>query len=84
MKVGVTASPEPIAFSWMDPPLMALPWAPYPATICDERTVADNATVAFRGNRYSVPPGLWGVEAILDSEGVGRYRTPQLPITIAS
>jgi len=41
-------------------PLMALPWAPYPATICDERTVADNATVAFRGNRYSVPPGLSG------------------------
>jgi transposase len=41
-------------------PLMALPWAPYPATICVERTVADNATVAFRGNRYSVPPGLGG------------------------
>ena len=41
-------------------PLMALPWAPYPATICVERTVADNATVAFRGNRYSVPPGLVG------------------------
>ena len=41
-------------------PLMALPWAPYPATICVERTVADNATVAFRGNRYSVPPGLTG------------------------
>ncbi len=39
-------------------PLMALPWAPYPATIYVERTVADNATVAFRGNRYSVPPGL--------------------------
>jgi transposase len=41
-------------------PLMALPWAPYPATICVQRTVADNATVAFRGNRYSVPPGLVG------------------------
>ncbi len=41
-------------------PLMELPWAPYPATICVERTVADNATVAFRGNRYSVPPGLSG------------------------
>ena len=39
---------------------MTLPWAPYPATICVERTVADNATVAFRGNRYSVPPGLVG------------------------
>jgi hypothetical protein len=39
---------------------MALPWAPYPATIIVERTVADNATIAFRGNRYSVPPGLVG------------------------
>jgi transposase len=41
-------------------PLLVLPWAPYPATIVVERTVADNATVAFRGNRYSVPPGLVG------------------------
>ena len=39
---------------------MALPWAPYPATIVVQRSVADNATVAFRGNRYSVPPGLAG------------------------
>ncbi len=39
-------------------PLMALPAAAYPATIIVERTVADNATVAFRGNHYSVPPGL--------------------------
>jgi hypothetical protein len=31
---------------------------------------------------YSVPPGLWGVEAILKIEGVGRYRTRQLPIAI--
>jgi transposase len=51
MTVGALADTEP---------LMALPWAPYPATICVERTVADNATVAFRGNRYSVPPGLSG------------------------
>jgi transposase len=42
-------------------PLLALPALPYPATICVERTVADNATVAFRGNRYSVPPGLTAV-----------------------
>ena len=41
-------------------PLTALPWAPFPATISIERTVADNAAVAFRGNRYSVPPGLAG------------------------
>ena len=39
-------------------PLLALPAAPYPATIEITAPVADNATVAFRGNRYSVPPGL--------------------------
>jgi transposase len=39
-------------------PLLALPSAPFPATTEVERIVADNATVAFSGNRYSVPPGL--------------------------
>ena len=46
-------------------PLLALPAAPYPATIQVARGVAGNATVAFRGNRYSVPPGLGGVEVTL-------------------
>jgi transposase len=41
-------------------PLLALPTLPYPATVSVERVVADNATVSFRGNRYSVPPGLTG------------------------
>ena len=44
----------------MAEPLMALPDAPYPATIEIVAVVGDNATVAFRGNRYSVPPGLSG------------------------
>lgn len=39
-------------------PLLALPPVPFPATIEVERVVADNATVSYRGNRYSVPPGL--------------------------
>jgi len=42
--------------------LLALPAAPYPATVELTRRVADNATVGFRGNRYSVPPGLGGAE----------------------
>lgn len=46
-------------------PLLVLPPLPYPATIEVSRVVADNATVAFRGNRYSVPPGLSGVELAL-------------------
>ena len=39
--------------------LVALP-APYPATVVVERIVAANATLHYRGNRYSVPPGLVG------------------------
>ena len=45
--------------------LMALPAALYPATIEVIRTVDDRASVAFRGNRYSVAPGLGGVELTL-------------------
>jgi transposase len=39
-------------------PLLALPAVAFPATIEVTRVVAANATVAFRGNRYAVPPGL--------------------------
>jgi len=45
--------------------LMALPAAPYPATIEVHAAVDDKASVAFRGNRYSVAPGLGGVEVTL-------------------
>lgn len=45
--------------------LMALPAVPYPATIEVTRSVDDRASVAFRGNRYSVAPGLGGVELTL-------------------
>ena len=34
--------------------------APYPAVVSVERQVGANATVNYRGNRYSVPPGLVG------------------------
>lgn len=45
--------------------LMALPAAPYPATVEVARPVDDRASVAFRGNRYSVAPGLGGTELTL-------------------
>lgn len=51
-------------------PLLALPPAPFPATIEVERVVADNATVAYRGNRYSTPPGLGG-SALLVRQRLG-------------
>ena len=44
---------------------MALPAVPYPATIEVHKTVDDKASVAFRGNRYSVPPGMGGAELTL-------------------
>lgn len=43
-------------------PLLALPAAAYPATLEVSLPVGDSASVAFRGNRYSVPPGLRGLE----------------------
>jgi hypothetical protein len=45
--------------------LMALPATPFPATIEELHRVDDRATVAFRGNRYSVNPGLGGAELTL-------------------
>ena len=41
---------------------MPLPAVPYPATIEVTRAADDRASVAFRGNRYSVTPGLGGTE----------------------
>ena len=40
--------------------LMPLPPVPFPATITETHPVDDRASVAFRGNRYSVDPGLRG------------------------
>lgn len=45
--------------------LMPLPAVPYPATIEVTRAADDRASVAFRGNRYSVTPGLGGAELTL-------------------
>ena len=41
-------------------PLRALPPVAFPVTVSVERTVRAQALVAFRGNRYSVPPELAG------------------------
>jgi hypothetical protein len=45
--------------------LMGLPAVPYPATVEVARIVDERASVAFRGNRYSVNPGIGGVEVTL-------------------
>jgi hypothetical protein len=41
-------------------PLRPVPVLPYPAELAVTRTVTAQALVAFRGNSYSVPPGLRG------------------------
>lgn len=41
-------------------PLAPVPTTPYPAVISAAPTVTDQALVAFRGNHYSVPPGMPG------------------------
>ena len=56
--------------------LMGLPPVPYPATIIVRRPVDERASVAFRGNRYSVAPGLAGVELGLRH----RLGTPTLDV----
>jgi hypothetical protein len=61
--VGVIADAEP---------LLALPPAPYPATLKVTRIVAADATVSFRGNAYSVPPGLAGTSVTLRHRLGGR------------
>ena len=40
--------------------LMALPGAPYPASVEAPRTVSSAASVSFEGNHYGLPPGFSG------------------------
>ena len=61
-------------------PLLDLPSAPFPATTEVSRVVADNATVAFGGNRYSVPPGLSGTTLGLRN----RLGTPTIDVVAPS
>ena len=46
-------------------PLAALPPTPYPVIVTEARTASRQALVAYRGNRYSVPPELAGAEVIV-------------------
>jgi hypothetical protein len=39
-------------------PLAPVPAAPYPVMMAEERSASRQAPVAYRGNRYSVPPEL--------------------------
>jgi transposase len=45
--------------------LRGLPALPFPATVEVARQVSASALVGFRGNRYSVPPGLLGHQVMV-------------------
>ena len=60
-------------------PLLAPPTAPYPAVVAVTRIVSAQALVAFRGNHYSVPPGMAGRELIVSARlgsGLVEVATP--------
>jgi transposase len=59
-------------------PLQPLPIQPYPATVEVTRRVAANCTIAFRGNHYSLPPGLVGQQVTC------RQRLGTLELAISS
>jgi hypothetical protein len=46
-------------------PLRPVPATAYPIIITETRTVSRQALVAYRGNRYSVPPELAGGQAVV-------------------
>jgi transposase len=46
-------------------PLRPAPTTPYPVIIAEARTVSRQSLVAYRGNRYSVPPELAGAQVAI-------------------
>jgi transposase len=71
VSVGELAAAEPLA---------PAPATPFPAQLSVRRVVTAQALVAFRGNSYSVPPGLGGTEVTVTH----RLGSPTLAIATAS
>lgn len=46
-------------------PLQSMPATPYPVIVSEPRTASRQALVAYRGNRYSVPPELAAAQVIV-------------------
>jgi transposase len=46
-------------------PLAALPAAPYPVIVTEQRTASRQALASYRGNRYSVPPELAAASVVV-------------------
>jgi hypothetical protein len=54
--------------------LLALPATPFPAQAEVARTVSAQVLLHFRGNQYSVPPGLGGARITVRSSDPLRHR----------
>lgn len=54
-------------------PLQPLPPSPYPVIVAEERTASRQGLVAYRGNRYSVPPELAAAQVIVSHRLDGPY-----------
>ena len=54
-------------------PLHPVPAAPYPVIVAQERTASRQALVAYRGNRYSVPPELAAAQVVVTRPVGGQF-----------
>jgi hypothetical protein len=54
-------------------PLQPVPAQPYPVIVTEERTASRQALVAYRGNRYSVPPELAAAQVVVTRPVGGQF-----------
>jgi transposase len=54
-------------------PLQPVPAAPYPVIVAEQRTASRQALVAYRGNRYSVPPELAAARVVVTRPVGGEF-----------
>lgn len=54
-------------------PLRPVPALPYPVIVAETRTASRQALVAYRGNRYSVPPELAAAQVVVSHPVGGQF-----------
>jgi hypothetical protein len=73
---GCGATPEgksTVATVAQTEPLQPVPAAPYPLIVAEQRTASRQALVAYRGNRYSVPPELAAARVVVTRPVGGQF-----------
>lgn len=63
-------------------PLQPVATTPYPVIVVEERTASRQALVAYRGNRYSVPPELAMAQVVVSQPVGGQYIDIATPAAI--